>query len=325
MRIAQKHRERAINYYEHHIRDYDAATAHLTWDEDIAYSRLLRWYYRKEKPLPADIKEVCRQVRATSKLQRESVENVLREFFILSDDGWHNETCDEVIERFQDGEPEREAKKANEENRLKKHREERSRLFKTLTDAGEHAPWNIKIEDLRRLVKAVSGDGNETPPETKPATPATAPATPATATQTPDTNHQSPVVKDIEDKTHTVGEPEPPNRVLEPQLCPTSEGFVCKALKDAGIPNPNPGHQTLRELIASGADITEFQAAARDAVRKGKPDFAYVIGIVRKRREEAAKMILHQGRMPNRQEAIEQANKAATAGWKPPELRESAA
>ena len=72
-----------MNYYEHHIRDYDAATAHLTWDQDMAYSRLLRWYYRKEQPIPADIAEACRQVRASSKPQRDAVEAVLREFFVL--------------------------------------------------------------------------------------------------------------------------------------------------------------------------------------------------------------------------------------------------
>ena len=43
-----------MNYFEHHIGDYAAATAHLSWDEDMAYSRLLRWYYQHEKPLPAE-------------------------------------------------------------------------------------------------------------------------------------------------------------------------------------------------------------------------------------------------------------------------------
>lgn len=195
-----------MNYYEHHIRDYDAATAHLTWDQDLAYTRLIRWYYRKEQPLPADVKEVCRLVRATTKSQKIAVASVLEEFFILQDNGWHHEVCDAAIEKFLAGEPERVVKKANENNRLAKHRDERARLFKALTDAGESAPWNIKIDELRALVARVTGV-----PETAPATgeqdtgnaaetqPATAPATPATATQTPipntqppDTNHQTP-------------------------------------------------------------------------------------------------------------------------------------
>lgn len=38
-----------MNYYEHHLGDWAAATGHLTWDEDMAYTRLLRAYYHHEK------------------------------------------------------------------------------------------------------------------------------------------------------------------------------------------------------------------------------------------------------------------------------------
>jgi len=219
-----------VNYYEHHIRDYDAATAHLTWEEDLAYTRLLRWYYRKEQPIPSDVKEACRQVRAMSKPQRDAVDSVLREFFSLRDDGWHNETCDDVINRFKDGEPEREVKKANEENRLKRHRDERARLFKVLTDAGEHAPWNIKMEDLREMVARVSAPKPETKPATTataPATPATAPATPATATQSPITNHQSPV--------ELVVVVDQPSQGAEQIENATRVGSLCKQLRLIGI------------------------------------------------------------------------------------------
>lgn len=181
-----------MNYYEHHIRDYDAATSHLSWDEDLAYTRLIRWYYRKEKPIPADLKEACRQVRAITKLQRDAVESVLKEFFELRDDGWHNDTCDEALERYKDGEPEREVKKANEENRTKRHRDERARLFKILTDAGQHAPWNIGMTELRDIVSRTTVTAPATPIAQPVTQPVTAPATPVTATQSPITNHQSP-------------------------------------------------------------------------------------------------------------------------------------
>lgn len=91
-----------MNYYEHHLGDYAAATAHLTWDEDMAYARLLRAYYHHEKPLPADLKEVCRLARATSPTQKRAVESVLREFFVQESDGWHQKRCDEEIARYED-------------------------------------------------------------------------------------------------------------------------------------------------------------------------------------------------------------------------------
>jgi uncharacterized protein YdaU (DUF1376 family) len=192
-----------VNYYEHHIRDYDAATAHLTWDQDMAYARLIRWYYRKEQPIPADIAEACRQVRATSKPQRDAVEAVLKEFFVLREDGWHQETCDDAIAVFKAGEPEREAKKKNEDTRLARHRAERAELFGVINGAGVHMAWNTPIAELRASAERIR-TGAATPPATpssgKPATPATqpatAPATPATATQTPDTRHQTPEDKE---------------------------------------------------------------------------------------------------------------------------------
>jgi uncharacterized protein YdaU (DUF1376 family) len=167
-----------VNYFELHVGDYEAATAHLTMLEDAAYGRMLRVYYRTEKPLPADVAKVCRLVRATTKPERDAVQAALDEFFALRDDGWHQDRCNAEIERFQAGEPEREAKKVNEETRLKRHREERAALFKALTDAGKHAPWNTKIETLRAMVKTLQ-EAAATPPATQPAT---APATTATAT-----------------------------------------------------------------------------------------------------------------------------------------------
>jgi uncharacterized protein YdaU (DUF1376 family) len=86
-----------MNFYKHHIGDYDADTAHLTWDEDMAYTRMMRAYYRREKPLPAEIKDVCRLVRATTRTQKEAVETVLNEFFTIEDDGWHQKRCDEEL------------------------------------------------------------------------------------------------------------------------------------------------------------------------------------------------------------------------------------
>jgi uncharacterized protein YdaU (DUF1376 family) len=181
-----------MNYFELHIGDYAEATAHLTFVEDAAYIRLLRKYYATERPLPADLKAVQRLVGARTKEEKNAVQAVLEEFFSLQADGWHNARCDAEIAKFQEGEPEREAKKSNEEARLKRHREERARLFSLLNKAGLHAPWNISMGELREMVKALPA----TPPDTPVSPlPETAPATPATATQTPDTNHQTPVLK----------------------------------------------------------------------------------------------------------------------------------
>lgn len=91
-----------MNYYEHHIGDYVAATAHLSLLEDGVLSRLLRIYYKEELPLPVDIKAVQRLVCARQDDERAAVQVVLEEFFTLKDDGWHNDRCDEEINRFRE-------------------------------------------------------------------------------------------------------------------------------------------------------------------------------------------------------------------------------
>ncbi|MCE7031759.1 YdaU family protein [Lysobacter sp. GX 14042] len=89
-----------MNYFEHHIGDYAAATSHLTLLEDAVYSRLLRRYYLQECPLPADVKQVARLAGARTPDELEAVDAVLAEFFTLEDDGWHNKRADEEIARF---------------------------------------------------------------------------------------------------------------------------------------------------------------------------------------------------------------------------------
>ena len=89
-----------MNFYKHHIGDYDADTAHLSWLEDAAYRRLMCLYYRREQPIPADVAQACRLVRAASKAERDAVATVLREFFVLTDGGWRQDRCDGEIEAF---------------------------------------------------------------------------------------------------------------------------------------------------------------------------------------------------------------------------------
>lgn len=91
-----------MNYYEHHLGDYDGATAHLSWLEDCAYRRLICLYYRNEGPVPADIKQACRLVRASSKPERDAVQQVLSEFFELQADGWHHKRCDEEVTKYKE-------------------------------------------------------------------------------------------------------------------------------------------------------------------------------------------------------------------------------
>lgn len=91
-----------MHHYQHHIGDYDAATAHLSWDEDLAYSRLLRVYYRDEKLRGFSLADIFRLVRAKTKKEKLAVESVLSEFFVRVEGGWINKRCEEEIGRFRE-------------------------------------------------------------------------------------------------------------------------------------------------------------------------------------------------------------------------------
>lgn len=89
-----------MNYYPFHIGDYASATRHLSWDEDMAYRRLMDAYYTKEEPIPLDRRQAYRLVCATTEEQRQAVDVVLQEFFEETPDGWRNGRCDAELDAF---------------------------------------------------------------------------------------------------------------------------------------------------------------------------------------------------------------------------------
>ena len=75
-----------MHYYQFNIGDYKSHTEHLSEMEDLAYRRLLDWYYLHESPIPLDLDEVSRQIRMRS--HTECIAVVLREFFEHTKKGW---------------------------------------------------------------------------------------------------------------------------------------------------------------------------------------------------------------------------------------------
>ena len=86
-----------MNFYAFHLGDYVSATAHLTWDEDMAYRRLLDAYYSREAPIPVEQRQAYRLARASTQEQREAVDSVLQEFFEKTEFGWFHARCEAEI------------------------------------------------------------------------------------------------------------------------------------------------------------------------------------------------------------------------------------
>lgn len=85
-------------YYQFHIGDYRAATAHLTNEEDLAYRRLLDMYYDTEKPIPNDVTWLERRIRVSGSVIRD----VLNDMFQASEEGYRHSRADSEIAKFND-------------------------------------------------------------------------------------------------------------------------------------------------------------------------------------------------------------------------------
>lgn len=89
-----------MNYYSHHIGDFDKATRHLTRIERSVYRDLMDVYYDTEQPLTLDRPALCRKIIARSNEEATAVEQVLNEFFIETPGGWAHIRCEEELEKY---------------------------------------------------------------------------------------------------------------------------------------------------------------------------------------------------------------------------------
>lgn len=89
-----------MNYYQHHIGDFNNATRHLSRLERSIYRDLLDLYYDLEKPLQLDFDKLARRIMVEDD-ERGAMRDVLNEFFVLQDDGYHNARADREIASFQ--------------------------------------------------------------------------------------------------------------------------------------------------------------------------------------------------------------------------------
>ena len=87
-----------MHYYQFNIGDYIKNTLHLSAEEDIAYRRLLDYYYDSEQPIPTDIPKVSRRLRMGSDV----IQSVLNEFFELTENGYRNHRADLEISDYHD-------------------------------------------------------------------------------------------------------------------------------------------------------------------------------------------------------------------------------
>ena len=87
-----------MHYYQFHIGDYKSHTHHLSHYEDLAYRRLLDFYFLHEQPIKH--RDIARQIGMRD--HEEDVMTVLNEFFISTPDGFVNPRADKEIKQYKE-------------------------------------------------------------------------------------------------------------------------------------------------------------------------------------------------------------------------------
>jgi uncharacterized protein YdaU (DUF1376 family) len=87
-----------MHYYQFHIGDYKSHTHHLSHYEDLAYRRLLDFYFLHEQPIKH--RDIARQIGMRD--HEEDVMTVLNEFFISTPEGFVNPRADKEIKQYKE-------------------------------------------------------------------------------------------------------------------------------------------------------------------------------------------------------------------------------
>jgi len=87
-----------MHYYQFHIGDYMSHTRHLSLYEDLAYRRLLDFYFLHEQPIKH--RDVARQIGMRE--HEEDVLTVLNEFFLSTPEGFVNPRADKEIQQYKE-------------------------------------------------------------------------------------------------------------------------------------------------------------------------------------------------------------------------------
>lgn len=90
-----------MHSYQHHIKDFNNSTRHLTHVERALYRDAIDLYYDREQPLPCDdFDRLARRLLAVTDEERAALKVILDEFFKLTSEGYRHSRCDKDIEKY---------------------------------------------------------------------------------------------------------------------------------------------------------------------------------------------------------------------------------
>ena len=261
-----------MNYYERHIGDWIGDTVNLTMLEDGAYNRLIDQYYRSEKPLPLDSKELFRLARASSSAERKAVLYVISTFFVRTESGFTQKRAQAGIEQFWERDQAAEGKRENDRERQQRARERRKQLFEELRSHGIVPEFNTPTKQLAFELSRVTS--RDIPRDDHASV-----TRDNTATQAPVANPQTPDIKTLGDSTHVA---EPRVRAKPAELSAAMRRHSIEA---------QPGDPRVIAAAEAGITVETVEAACGEAksTKQGQRiNAGYVLTIAERWTREAA-------------------------------------
>lgn len=282
-----------MNFIALHIGDWIKHTRGLPLVQQAIYMNLCLAYYTHERPF-MDREEAYGEAGANTKPLREHTDRVLAKFFKVEDDGRITSSrCDEELQKFLDKQPEADARRRNEQERVKRHRERRHQMFAQLRSLGVHLPWDASTADLEGALR----DAQVKRPAANDSQPAdTAPDT-ALDTRTGDvsaacrtrvdtaSNPQSPITSNSISVRASAVDPRAGGDARA--NLDTMAARAVQAMADAGVADVNPSDPVLQQALRDGLTTQELAAAAQEAAKRGK-GAGWVLARAAGRRADAA-------------------------------------
>lgn len=157
-------------FYNFNINDFNASTRHLSHLERALYRDLIDMYYQNERPICDDFDNLCRKLIAKSDEEKQALQNVLNDFFVIKKlkgdkaPCWHHNRIDSELKKYKfrqtpSNENQTPTNAATNDNqtlgdRQQAYKQKVNDLVSALRNKGIKANSRMKIGELQTLFDA---------------------------------------------------------------------------------------------------------------------------------------------------------------------------
>lgn len=150
-----------MHYYKFNIGDFDKSTRHLSIIERGLFRDILDLYVKDEKPVTDNLKKLERLLCVKSKAEKEALQNILDDFFVLTDDGYYSEYCQSILNDTTD------RVEASRENGKKGGRPSKQSQNETKANGNQDESQSKPSENLEKTQDKPSNNLDESYPSTQ--------------------------------------------------------------------------------------------------------------------------------------------------------------